>query len=183
MKKRTFLILTLISIIAMVAGTAMTSNAPRSIRFVGAQFIEGKGAVFHFETTGEFKQSDMKTAFAYGNGGDPLNVHCVVQSEKDRVACTVKDVNRYSSVLINIIGQGFWADVPQRPACLGFSMQHTSGGDATFVSYSWQFGKAVDEQTTIPITAEEFMVILEQHGWNILNKCVTDPSGLAIPVG
>ena len=115
MKKRTFLILTLISIIAMVAGTAMTSNAPRSIRFVGAQFIEGKGAVFHFETTGEFK--------------------------------------------------------------------HTSGGDATFVSYSWQFGKAVDEQTTIPITAEEFMVILEQHGWNILNKCVTDPSGLAIPVG
>ena len=170
MKKRTNLLLALLSIVIMLASTAMTSNAPRSIRFIGAQFIEGKGAVFHFETTGEFKQSDMKTAFAYGNGGDPLNVHCVVQSEKDRIACTVKDVHRYNNVLINITGLGFWADVPSKPACLGVAILAEGKEEAWIIPNGSEIFKEIQGGWE-PITLEQF---LEEINGTIVNDCVTD---------
>ena len=173
MKKRTILIFTLISILAMVAGSAMTSNAPRSIRYLDSRFINGKGAVFLFETTGEFTKQDMKTAFAYGNGGDPLNAHCVVQADKSRIACTVSNVNKYDEVMLSILGQGFWASVPRPKECLGFTFTRADwdvvGADPWLYDY---YGLG---------SADAFFAYYEGFGWIFPNKCVTDASLFSTP--
>lgn len=117
MKKRMFIILVLISIIAMVAGTAAAPLKSRSIKLASTQFIQGKGVVFLFDTTGKFTKSDLNTAFAYA-GENSLDVDCNIKEGKDQIVCTVALVNQYvgKSIVVGLIGQGFWTTVPARPA-------------------------------------------------------------------
>lgn len=117
MKKRMTIILTLISIIAMVAGTAAAPLESRSIKLVSTQFIQGKGVVFLFATTGKFTKSDLKTAFAY-TGGDSLSMDCKIKDGEDQIVCTAALVNQYvgKSIMVGLIGQGFWTTVPAKPA-------------------------------------------------------------------
>ena len=169
MKKRTILFLSLISIFVMVAGTAMAPAGGRSISYAGARFVGGKGAVFLFDITGVFTQQDLKTAFAYGNGGDPLDVSCVLKEELSQIACTVKNVTRYSEVLINIIGQGFWATVPE--ACRGFSVVFPFEPTKTY-TYAWSwFG---DLENWGFANRAEFFAFYEAPPFNYVfpDKCV-----------
>lgn len=121
MKKRAFLILALISIVVMLAGTAAAPMASRSISFLDARFVPGKGVVFLFETTGVFTKSDMNTAFAYADGKS-LDIDCHMK-DNSQIACTVALINQYAgqSVVVGLIGQGFWATVPGTVTCYGFS--------------------------------------------------------------
>ena len=176
MKKRTILIFTLISILAMVAGSAMTSNAPRSIRYLGAQFTPGKGAVFLFEYTGTFTKSDLNTAFAYGNGGDPLKAHCVDKKDVSQIRCNVSNVNKYNEVMISIIGQGFWASVPEPVGpCLGFIVTDANWDLVEYIPWTapnlppgWSHADA--------------FAAWEAAGVIFLNKCVRDTNLVSITI-
>lgn len=122
MKKRMVLILSLISIFLMVAGTAAVPLKSRSIHLTETRFIQGKGVVFLFATTGEFTKSDLDTAFAY-SGGQSLDVNCNIKNGMDQIACTVKLVNQYAGqdIVVGLIGQGFWTTVPEKPECIPVS--------------------------------------------------------------
>lgn len=178
MKNRLSLLLMLISMIVMVIGTAIAPHAPRTIHFLEARFVEGKGAVFLFEITGKFTQQEMKEAFALGNGVDPLSVHCVIQNEKSRIACTVKDVNRYNSVVVNIIGLGFWADVPKKEPCLGIAIRAFNDEVDLIGFFSNDF---FDQEG---ISAEEFLKFIEEEASgadikvnvSVINWCVIEPN-------
>ena len=122
MKKRTILILTLISIVAMVAGTAMAPAEGRSVRYLGARFVSGKGPVFLFEYTGNISKAELRSAHAIGSNGMALNAHCVDKKDVNQIVCTVAGSKKYSDVELYFMGQGFWASVPQEkvsgPPCL-----------------------------------------------------------------
>ena len=176
MKKRTILILTLISIVAMVAGTAMSNHGSNSIRFAGARFIGGKGAVFLFDYTGTISKSDLQAAFAYGNGGDPLKVHCVDKKEMMQIRCTVSGVNRYTDITLNIAGQsGGVLSVPKPKSasipCLGFEVSEARH-DSNLGAWSWE------EVTNYGGhgSASAFFTYWEGEGHVFSNKCVTDAS-------
>ena len=174
MKKRTVLILTLISIVAMVAGTAMAPLTGRSIRFMGAQFTPGKGAVFLFEYTGKITKSELNAVFAYGNGGDPLNAHCVDKKELSQIRCTVSNVNQYNEVMLSIIGQGFWANVPERVGpCLGFII---TDANWTLVEYiPWTAPRLPSGYTH-----EDHLADWEAGGFIVVNRCVRDTTWVTI---
>lgn len=168
MKKRTILILTLISIVAMVAGTAMAPLTGRSIRFLGAQFTPGKGAVFLFEYTGKITKSELNAAFAYGNGGDPLKPHCVDKKDVSQIRCTVSNVNNYNEVMISIIGLGFWASVPAPVGpCIGFII--SDGSLAEYIPWT-------APHLPSGYTREDHLAGWEAHGFIVLNRCVRDDS-------
>ena len=123
MKKNTVLVLALISILTMVAVTAMAPQTSRSIQFQEARFVSGKGVVFLFSTTGSFSNAELKTAVAY-TGGQSLNTHCVVKNGMHKIACTVKLINQYvgQDVVIYLLEQGFWSTVPEKIyPCIGFT--------------------------------------------------------------
>ena len=111
MKKRMVLALTLIAIVSMVAATAAAPMASKSVTLTGTRFVDGKGTVFTFQTTG-LNKADLNSAFAYASG-NPLDTYCKMRAE-GIVVCTVKDINRYAGqqVLISLAGFGFWATVP-----------------------------------------------------------------------
>ena len=121
MKKRTLLILALISIIVMVAGTAMTNNASAyTLIYLGAH-LSGKQMVFVFSYEGSVPNSVLKSASAVGIGGNSdggVTLHCVRQEEKKQIRCTVGKALHYNYIHLYLgytsVG---WAPVPEyRPA-------------------------------------------------------------------
>lgn len=185
MKKRMIIIMTLIAIIAMVAGTAAAPLKSRSFRLVDTRFVNGTGVVFIFSTTGEFTKADMSTAFAYA-GGDSLDTYCEVREDVSQIVCTVFLVNQYvgKDIVVGLLGQGYWTTVPAKPvktggACLGVAVEETwvwEGGGGIFTWYvsfeelnSWgglnELRQMLDE-----------MVYLEDEFSYTLDLCVTDAS-------
>lgn len=164
MKKRTILILTLISIFAMVVGTAMAPVAGRSLQYLGSIFIEGKGAVFSFAYTGDVRQKDVADAYALVRGAT-LDAHCVVKADIGEIRCTVKNVNKYDTVNLVLMGQGFYADVP-KPQCFGFLMEAPEN-----YSYDWFY--VPYNFSGLPYSIEYARNALENLGFALLDNCVT----------
>ena len=135
MKKRAFLILTLISILALVGGTASAAMESKSVKLISTQFVDHKGVVFKFETTG-LSKADLNSAYAYA-GGNLLSVDCHQQGD-GIVACTVKDINQYAGkeVMISLAGFGFWTTVPGEYTCYGFYYQLYGLGNDVFRPYN-----------------------------------------------
>ena len=174
MKNKLFLLLSLISIMAMLVGTAANPLESRSISLAEVRFVQGKGVVFLFDITGKFTKSDLDTAYAYA-GGNSLDVHCVIKKGQDQIACTVHAINQYAgqSVLIGLLGQGFWATVPYK--CLGFSVVFPFEPTSTYI-YAWSwFGSLGNWGFS---SQAEFFAFYESSPFFYIfpNKCVTDAS-------
>mgnify|MGYP006921593584 CR=1 FL=1 len=178
MNRKLLLFLILISIVSMLAGTAAAPFESRSFHLVEVRFIDGKGVVFLFDTTGKFTKSDLDTAFAFA-GGNSLDAHCVFNQDHDQIRCTVKLVNPYAgqSILVGLMGQGFWAIVPEEAArCLGFS--YLFEGEGPY--YGEYPSQEILDELFGGISLEEFIEVYiiggAPPGVTFIDFCVTDPN-------
>ena len=116
MKKKTLIVLILISIVALVFGTAASSMGGKRVNLAETRFIEGKGVVFIFEVEGLTK-ADLKNSFSSAG-----SVDCKFKDD-GRVACTVQYANQYAGqqIPISLAGYGFYADVPAAYNCFGWA--------------------------------------------------------------
>jgi hypothetical protein len=180
MQKRTILILSLISILVMVAGTAMTNNGGRSLGYPTVS-LSGKQVVFTFNYTGDFSNAELKNAYAFGIGGvsdGNVNVHCVKNADKQQIRCTVGKAIRYNAVTLVLAGIPYQADVPEyHPtaalACLGFFVE--GEGYVPFIQYPEGFLDFV-ESKGYPRTNDGLMDYLISKAAVIPDRCVTDAS-------
>ena len=147
MKKRTILILSLISILVMVAGTAMTHNGGRSLGYPTVS-LSGKQVVFTFNYTGDFSNAELKNAYAFGIGGDGdgnVNVHCVKNADKQQIRCIVGKAIRYNAVTLVLAGIPYQADVPAYTApaaagCLGLGFIDGNGQAISWENVTENYG-------------------------------------------
>ena len=162
MQKKTLIILTLVSIIALVFGTAAAPMDGKRVNLVESRFIDGKGVVFIFETVG-LTNADLKNAFSSAG-----SVNCKFKDDS-RVACTVKYANQFAGqqIAINLAGYGFFAEVPSsKTVCYG-SVYTFANGDVEF----WPYSNSWDIDRELGWASEGLANgLLLDH-----NACVTEP--------
>ena len=173
MKARTIRVLLLISLLVFIIGTAAAPMKDgKTAKLLETRYIPGKGVVFIFEVSG-LNKGDLNSASAYA-GGNALSTHCRFKDDGN-VACTVKDINKYvgQSVMVSLVGQGFWATVPGAHQCYGVSYSYSFEDNGQTITYTGSY--PYDEDWT---HSDEKALYAEQGKFwndNYYNNCVTHP--------
>jgi hypothetical protein len=143
MKRKTLLIVTLLSILAMLFTVAAAPAAKGVFHLVDARFVSGKGFVFVFSVSG--KVGSLKGSVSTSSNSFSLNC---VETDGAHVNCTVNGAlaaYQGKPATVSINGQSFATKLPYKFDCKSVTWtSHTNWPDGT-TSYWWNYADTLQD--------------------------------------
>lgn len=115
MQKKLMLVLSIISILGVLFGAAAAPAATKSLTLDDVRFIDGKGYVFLFSYTGNFKQSELYGFVNIGNDG--FDLACKLRDD-GKISCVAIQLSpSYAGreAVVHLAGFVFYAIIPGLP--------------------------------------------------------------------
>jgi len=115
MQKKFLVVLSIVSILEMLFGVAAAPAATKSLALEDVRFVGGKGYVFLFTATGNFKQSDLSGFVTIGNDG--FDLACKLRDD-GKVSCVAFKLSpSYTGrqAVVHLAGFIFYTVIPGLP--------------------------------------------------------------------